>query len=88
MSEKLPSCSGSFYRGHLIMTLVADNTLRVIVCRIVHRQVISLYECERMGEAYSLVDAICAKQQAENLPAGEAGGARAVECVAGSMQPA
>jgi hypothetical protein len=97
MSEKLPLCDALMYRGTMIVCVIPreamvdgellDDAPRFVVIGTANRQAVNLYECESIDEAISLVDAICAAGQVFNLPAGVAGGARAVECVAGSMQP-
>lgn len=94
MSEHLPLCDALVYRGMVIVcvlpreALADDGNPRFVVIATAHRQAVNLYECESIDEAIGLIDAICAAGQIFNLPEGEPGGARAVECVAGSMQPA
>lgn len=96
MSENLPLCDCLTYRGMLIICVIPheelaadeiiDDAARFIVVGTAHRQAVNLYECESIDEAIGLLDAIYAAVQVFNLPAGKTGGARAIECVAGSMQ--
>lgn len=95
MSEHLPLCDALVYRGMVIVCVLPREALAdddaprfVVVSSAARRQAVNLYECESIDEAIGLIDAICAAGQIFNLPEGEPGGARAVECVAGSMQPA
>lgn len=90
MSEIKPLTAIYIYRAQLVVCIIPrdDDELPrfVVVSSAARRQAISLYECESIDEALTLIDAICAAGQIFSLPAGVAGGARAESRVAGSMQ--
>lgn len=84
MSDKTPVCTGRMYRGHVLVTVLADGASRVVVMDTRPGQAARLFECVTIGEAEALVDAAHSLEAAARLPLD--GGARATAVVDGPMQ--